>query len=97
MANLGTFKINTNGEYQNLATVLDMEFEVGKSYLMQGRTNPNIDPASKEYGFWVRVGELGEGFKIENSNPFQMTFTDTDDTLYIKSYGNVTFNISLNS
>lgn len=37
MANLGKFEINTNGEYQDLATITSLTFTVGTKYTMQAQ------------------------------------------------------------
>ena len=93
MANLGTFTIQTNGEYQKVSTLTGVTFENDEVYTIQGRFSPNIDKASKEFGYFLREGTTGEGFLLD-SNYLQYHYTSGMDDLYIMNYNILKLNIS---
>ena len=70
MANLWTGKINST-EYQKLETLSGQEFTDGNSYILQG-----IDGS-----FFIREGEAGKGFFVQQCEKVQ--FTKGDDDLYV--------------
>ena len=70
MANLGTWVVDTQGEYEKISEITGIEFEAGKTYTMQ-----------VVYNAYIREGEEGEGFDV-GSKPFQYTAGSED--LYIK-------------
>ena len=92
MANLGTWTINTNGQYQKLSELTEITFIEGETYIIQGRFSPNIDRASKEFGYFLREGTTGEGF-LCNSNPIQYDASD-EKNLYIMNYNILKLNIA---
>lgn len=63
MANLGIFKINTNGEYKTIEEVTDLSFEEGKTYFMQVQnvggylTTCISDTTPQNGGFIMQSGE----------------------------------------
>lgn len=72
MANLGTFTIDTQGTYQTLASITELTFTEGNTYTIQV-----LNAA------YVREGEDGKGFEIDNSAPF--VWVAGQDDLYIKN------------
>lgn len=73
MTNLYTGTIDTNGQYQTLASKTGLTFENDKKYVIQ------IQNAA-----WLREGTTGEGFLINCPLPIQ--YTKGTDDLYIKTY-----------
>ena len=71
MANLYSGLLSTEGAYEKLETLTEVEFTSGKIYTIQIQ-----NPA------FVRRGTTGEGFYIFDGKPFQYT-ADSDD-LYVR-------------
>lgn len=75
MANLGTFNINTGGEYQKLSELTGITFETGTTYLIQIQNACHI----LESATLPTEG----GFVILSPEPF--SYTPSDGDLYIRS------------
>lgn len=85
MSNLFTGTINTNGEYQNLATLADITFTQDTVYAIQIQNSA-----------WLREGTNGKGFLFNNDKGYN--WKCTGDDLYIKTSGqSVIINIAENS
>ena len=85
MSNLYTGKINTNGEYQNLATLTDITFTQDTVYAIQIQNMA-----------WLREGLTGKGFVFDLNKGFN--WTCKGDDLYIKTENQpVIVNIAENS
>lgn len=84
MANLGIFKIDTNGEYKLLSELTGITFHAGINYLIQNKGGNCIviESASKP-----KEG----GFTVGN-RPFIFECEGID--IYIKTNGNTYLNIS---
>ena len=83
MANLGTWKINTNKEYLDIEELFNITLKHQAVYTIQP-----ID--SKIY---FRRGLLGKGFKVLNNNIFGYTH-DQDNICYINTpHGEAEINI----
>ena len=83
MANLGTWTINTGGEYQEAESLLDVTFDTDSIYTIQP-----ID--SKVF---IRIGSTGKGFKITNNALFQFNVKQ-DDVVYLYTpFGDCEINI----
>lgn len=80
MANLCTKTISTNGEYITLAEATGITFTVGNNYVIQIQ---NVA--------YLREGEIGEGFMI--NDPAPIPYKAREDELYIKAQ-NCKVNIS---
>lgn len=72
MANLYTGEIDTEGQYKSLASETGVTFTADTKYTIQIQNSA-----------WIREGETGEGFYINDSTPF--TYTAGADDLYIKT------------
>lgn len=81
MANLYTGKIDTEGQYQTLASKTGLTFESNKKYVIQVQNSA-----------WLREGTTGEGFYINNLNP--IAYTTGENTLYIKTSSYCVVNIA---
>ena len=84
MANLGIFKIDTNGEYKLLSELTGITFHAGINYLMQNKGGNCI---VIESGIIPTEG----GFTVGNK-PFIFECEGVD--IYIKTNGTVYLNIS---
>lgn len=85
MANLKTVTINTNGEYQNLATLAGITFVQKENYAIQIQ-----NPA------WLREGTDGKGFLFNSDKGY--TWKCTGEDLYIRTeYMPAVINIAENS
>lgn len=84
MANLGIFKINTNGKYKLLSDLTGLTFHAGINYLMQNKGGNCIIIESA-------VKPTEGGFTVGNK-PFIFECEGID--IYIKTNGNVHLNIS---
>lgn len=79
MANLGSFKINTEGEWEDFETLTELTLVDETIYLLQVQ---NI------CAFCAKASEpeaTEKGFVINFNVPFEYTHDDTN-TLYIKTY-----------
>lgn len=83
MSNLGTWKINTHGTYQELATLINKTMSVGYIYAIQP-----ID--SKIY---IRIGTEGKGFKVTNDKIFQFNIKEGDVVYICTPHGVAEVNI----
>ena len=85
MANLWTGKINTENQYQDLATLTELTFDSGSAYIIQG-----LDGGA----YFLREGEVGQGFYVEEKEKVQ--YIAGADDLYIKTFadGDRTINIA---
>lgn len=73
MANLWTGTVDTQGEYENLATLASISFTADTTYTIQ----------SHQGNYYLREGETGEGFLLTNLEKVQ--YTAGVDDLYIKT------------
>lgn len=73
MANLGTFTINTNGEFATLASETELTFTADTIYTIQILQN----------AAFLREGSVGDGFKITSPAPIQ--YKAGSDDLYIRT------------
>lgn len=81
MANLYTGEIDTEGQYKSLASETGVTFTADTKYTIQIQNSA-----------WIREGETGEGFYINDSTPF--TYTAGASTLYVKTLSNIVINIA---
>lgn len=81
MANLYTGKVDTEGQYQTLASLTGLTFEDGAKYVIQIQNSA-----------WIREGITGDGFYVNNLNP--ITYTAGENTLYIKTSSYCLVNIA---
>lgn len=93
MANLGTFKFNTNGEHVTIASVITpKEILSGDIVTLQAiKSNMGIVDNVAEY--YLREGEDGTGFKCF-LNKFEQ-FTQGDDDYYIMTPPGVSMTINI--
>lgn len=74
MANLATPKIQTSGEYQDLAQLAGISFEEGSTYTLQC------------YGeAIIRLGADGKGFRITEDEKVKYKCADSSAILYVKT------------
>ena len=82
MANLYTGVIKTNGEYKKVSELTGITFTTGTDYTIQIQNSA-----------YIREGTIGDGFFINNSNPF--AYKSNGEDLYIKvDYGYCVINIA---
>lgn len=72
MANLGTKTFDTKGQYINIANEMNITLTPDTTYTIQIQ-----NPA------YIRDGEEGKGFYIDNSKPFD--YTNGGENLYINT------------
>lgn len=82
MANIGTYYLETNGDYETVESLISETFVEDTTYCFQVLTG----------AFYVREGTQGDGFFVKA--PEKFTFTQGDDDLYVKSVGHSTLNVA---
>lgn len=81
MANLWTGTVKSSDAYVTLASVSELTFTEGNTYVIQIQ-----NPA------WVREGSTGLGFYVSGDDPFE--YTAGADDLYIKTVNQCVVNIA---
>lgn len=81
MANLYSGKIQSNGEYINLAEATGLTFEEGVSYQIQFLNQG-----------YIREGEEGTGFLVTSIDPF--SFSVKNSNVYVRSIEDLGINIA---
>lgn len=83
MANLGYFKVNTNGKYVKLSEITGLTIASGTTYLLQVEGACRVcESATEPEG----------GFYINKAEPFSYTAGDAD--LWVKTNGSCYINIA---